>query len=39
VEMHHGVIWVESQVNQGSRFFIELPLRQPKTEPHPSVSP
>lgn len=38
VELHHGKIWVESQVNQGSRFFIELPLRQPKTEPQLSTT-
>ena len=39
VELHHGEIWVESQVNQGSRFFIELPLHRPKTEPQISTIP
>ncbi|MBH8569448.1 GHKL domain-containing protein [Microvirga sp. STS02] len=26
VELHHGRIWVESSLEQGARFFIELPL-------------
>ena len=26
VELHHGRIWVESALDQGARFFIELPL-------------
>ena len=26
VELHHGRIWVESAVEQGARFFVELPL-------------
>jgi signal transduction histidine kinase len=26
VELHHGRIWVESALEQGARFFIELPL-------------
>ena len=26
VELHHGRIWVESAMDQGARFFVELPL-------------
>ncbi|GAB2869879.1 ATP-binding protein [Hymenobacter ruber] len=26
VELHHGRIWVESSLEQGARFFVELPL-------------
>ena len=29
VELHHGRIWVESSLEQGARFFIELPLPVP----------
>jgi Na+/proline symporter/nitrogen-specific signal transduction histidine kinase len=28
VELHHGRIWVESALDQGARFFIELPLME-----------
>ncbi|MFN8372577.1 MAG: HAMP domain-containing sensor histidine kinase [Anaerolineae bacterium] len=29
VELHNGQIWFESQLNQGTTFFISLPLKQP----------
>ena len=29
VELHRGRVWGRSEVNQGSTFFVELPLRQP----------
>ncbi|MGY3087101.1 signal transduction histidine kinase/Na+/proline symporter [Hymenobacter sp. UYAg731] len=29
VELHHGRIWVESSLEHGARFFIELPLSVP----------
>jgi signal transduction histidine kinase/DNA-binding NarL/FixJ family response regulator len=29
VEAHHGRIWVESEENAGSRFYVELPLLRP----------
>jgi PAS domain S-box-containing protein len=28
VERHHGSIWVESQLNQGSTFYVTLPIGQ-----------
>ncbi|WP_432352195.1 two-component system histidine kinase PnpS [Sporosarcina sp. A2] len=28
IEAHHGTIWVESELNQGSEFFMKLPIRQ-----------
>lgn len=30
VEMHDGYIWVESEVGQGTRFFVRLPITGPK---------
>ncbi len=29
VEMHHGKIWFDSQLGQGSTFYVRLPLVQP----------
>lgn len=30
VETHHGKVWVESKVSEGSTFLVELPLTQPR---------
>ena len=29
VNMHHGQLWLESEVGIGTTFFIRLPYRQP----------
>lgn len=31
VELHHGRVWVESEIGRGSRFIVRLPLNQPST--------
>ena len=31
-ELHHGSIWAESEIGQGSKFFVRLPVRK-STEP------
>ncbi|GAA4024397.1 ATP-binding protein [Hymenobacter glaciei] len=36
VELHRGRIWVESAVEQGARFFVELPLVQNDPEELPA---
>ncbi len=38
VERHHGRIWVESELGKGARFYIELPVRQPKKPAAASTS-
>ena len=39
VELHHGRIWVESALDQGARFFVELPLPVPATNAPATYSP
>jgi PAS domain S-box-containing protein len=34
VDRHHGQVWVESQLGKGSTFYLAIPLRQPRSEPH-----
>jgi len=31
IERHGGKVWLESQLGKGSAFFLQVPLRQPKT--------
>jgi PAS domain S-box-containing protein len=38
VELHQGRIWVESEVGQGSRFSVEMPLRPAHETREPHVS-
>jgi len=32
VEMHDGLVWVESKPDEGSHFFVRLPIRGPQRE-------
>ena len=38
VEMHRGRIWAESKVGQGSRFFVEVPMRLDRERREPRAS-
>jgi len=38
VEAHHGEITVESEIEKGSSFVVELPIYYPETERNPRVS-
>ncbi len=33
VERHHGMVWVDSEVGEGSKFFVSLPLHKPADLP------
>jgi len=39
VNMHHGKLWLESQVGRGTTFFILLPVKQPDEQQSPETRP
>lgn len=39
IQEHHGRIWVESEVGQGARFFIELPIVACPLADEPAAAP